>query len=964
MTMAMFADMADSGNEWNNGFDLSPPRTFANSPHGGRKTTGYAVTEDPVVLYDGPRRYIVETLTHQYDWFDLDLDDEVDHPEETWAVVDVKLTFIFNKVKKQVIILKDIKKVIEGKELLTPLDIQFSNREEVDIGPSPDWESYAHFWHQENETCYGPDWHMAPGLMREYINETTLSSPQPTDEVVSPCIPESFPWNWPAVEGSVRVYLNGVFLENGIDYTILDRGTKYDSRCDGLRVELHPEGRTLKTGDVVKIIFKVWKYTMNFEKEVGGDATPDDWEKMTGVPHLYDMVQVISEDKKNVLWKAYWPVLSDYTPDGWPQWWTPLIWVSRTDLAIEPGIPFTIGEWDFMLGKGYPVMFRGVEVVGLTDWHHSSDADMPDGANVVEWEVKYMLEEVFNPWDLEKVTHKPTKTWVEWTYDTTSYKTNHRPFAYWDDLNWGLYNDDMGNKVFSERVWDLTTGELLLRNHDYGVDVTPEGFGIITDLNPAHDYKIMYHTLPAISEMANYGFTWEYNETYTGPGQITILPGELVINPLWSDNLGAMHGFNASIGPITLDLNRTLSESSMKQIFQYDMDVKEYDFKIYKEDGDYMMPGWHLTKLDNDDDIFPPHEVEFENGTITLDIDLKWYNISSSNDLTVTWPMEGETLHVNKLKHDVMAEVVLGHVGGNLTVAVTLNVTVSYDEMLGGRYEHTVVGKEAASVDSIGAALITAAFKNKQIEIGIGSIDMEEEEIYNAAPYVMRRFGDGMALTDYHMDHAAGDHRAAVKDDWCHTWQISGANLITVGGPGANVLTYYVNDFANAIRGHDIGTAHISSPWQGRIAAATCWNKNTYSSFDDEDKGIAVISTYHDINGTTILSIWGHFGRDTYYASRFFHEELIEEFQTIPPCITDVILEIDYTDPKHPTFDIVEVLGTISEHKVWEEDWAARAFMVIQDEGGLNGLDWDYMYTYADAPEDTWIITKGGIHDP
>jgi hypothetical protein len=38
--------------------------------------------------------------------------------------------------------------------------------------------------------------------------------------------------------------------------------------------------------------------------------------------------------------------------------------------------------------------------------------------------------------------------------------------------------------------------------------------------------------------------------------------------------------------------------------------------------------------------------------------------------------------------------------------------------------------------------------------------------------------------------------------------------------------------------------------------------------------------------------------------------------------------------------------------------------MVAQDEGGLNGLDWDYMYTYAGTSEDTWYITKGGIHDP
>jgi hypothetical protein len=618
-----------------------------------------------------------------------------------------------------------------------------------------------------------------------------------------------------------------------------------------------------------------------------------------------------------------------------------------------------------MLGKGYPVMFRGVEVVGVTDHHHSADADMPGGINRVETEIVYMLEEVFNPWDLEKVTHKPTKTWVEWIDDSSTYTTNHRPFKLEPDLDFGLYNDADGNKVFAERVYDLTEGRLLRRVHDYDV-TTSNGFGVITGLDSLHQYKLMYHTEPVLRGGAQYGTQIWWNTTKTANDTYTI-PLQTIQPTPWSDTLGAKHAFKAEYGPITVKLasNQTLS---WQQIFGYDVDVEEYDFKVYKEDENYTMPGWHLTTLDDDEDILPEHTVDFTTGNVTVDVDLDWYKISSSNDLTVTWPMEGETLHVNELTHDVSADVYLEVNDTHVNMMLEWQIDVWYDEMLGGRYEHTVVGKDAASVDSIGAALITAAFKNKQIEIGIGSLDMEEEEIYNDAPYVMRKFGGMMdAMTDYHYDHAGGDHRVAVKDDWCHTWAISGANLISVGGPGANLLTYYSNDFANAIYGHPVATEAIGSPWLGRIAAVTCWNKNTYSSFDMEpDVGYAVVSTYHDINGTTILSIWGHFGRDTYYASRFFHEELIEEFQTIPPCITDVILEIDYTDPKHPTFDIVEVLGTISEHNGdgLDEIWLARKFMVDNDEGGLNGLDWDYKYTYAGDSDDTWKITKGGIHDP
>jgi hypothetical protein len=380
-------------------------------------------------------------------------------------------------------------------------------------------------------------------------------------------------------------------------------------------------------------------------------------------------------------------------------------------MAIEPGIPFTIGEWDFMLGKGYPVMFRGVEVVGVSDWHHSEDEDMGAGAtNKVEPEIKYMLEEVFNPWDLEKVTHKPTKTWVEWIDDTTSYTTNHRPFKLEPDMDFGLYNDADGNKVFAERVYDLTDDRLLLRWHDYNV-TTSNGYGVISPLDSTHQYKIMYHTEPVLVQMYQAGttlganLTLRQNNTYTIPVQ--------TIDPVWSDILGVTHGYQAQYGPITvkLDLNETLP---YQKVFEYKVDVEEYDFKVYKEDDNYMMPGWHVTTLDDDEDILPPHTVDIPNGNVTVDVDLDWYNISSSNDLSVTWPLEGETLHVNELTHTVWADVYLEVNATHVNMVLEWQIDVYIDEMLNGRWEHTVVGKDAASVDSIGAALITAAFRTNK----------------------------------------------------------------------------------------------------------------------------------------------------------------------------------------------------------------------------------------------------------
>jgi hypothetical protein len=105
---AMFADMTDYGKDWQVGKELP----FTTAPTGGRKVTTYAETEDMQVLYDGPRRFIALCTNHIYDWLDANENDEVEHPDETWPLVDVIITIIFNKVKKEVIVLKDVKLTI------------------------------------------------------------------------------------------------------------------------------------------------------------------------------------------------------------------------------------------------------------------------------------------------------------------------------------------------------------------------------------------------------------------------------------------------------------------------------------------------------------------------------------------------------------------------------------------------------------------------------------------------------------------------------------------------------------------------------------------------------------------------------------------------------------------------------------------------------------------------------------
>jgi hypothetical protein len=242
-----------------------------------------------------------------------------------------------------------------------------------------------------------------------------------------------------------------------------------------------------------------------------------------------------------------------------------------------------------------------------------------------------------------------------------------------------------------------------------------------------------------------------------------------------------------------------------------------------------------------------------------------------------------------------------------------------------GRYEWTTIGRDAKTIDSAGASLITASIKQKNITIGLAGADMCDPDYTMQMPSIMNQFGMGDTKEDY--KDAIG--RAALNDNWCTKWPVTSSNIIGLGGPVANMFSYYSNDFTDAIYGTP--EYSIDSPYSGMITGLACWQRywddiadgpqwNVYSSYDDPTVGYAVISTYIDKNGTEVLVVWGHFGRDTYYATQWLHGNVAREMspgivqlQSAPAGLTSIILRIDYTDPDHPTFCIPECLGTISE---------------------------------------------------
>jgi hypothetical protein len=283
-------------------------------------------------------------------------------------------------------------------------------------------------------------------------------------------------------------------------------------------------------------------------------------------------------------------------------------------------------------------------------------------------------------------------------------------------------------------------------------------------------------------------------------------------------------------------------------------------------------------------------------------------------------------LHVGWFYPKVSIAVTGSTNGTHLNATVTVKVDGKdsmplYYEYFGGRYEWGIVGRDAHSVDSAGLSMVSAAFKNKQVEYGLAGADMYDPLPYNQMPWVMHKFGTGDTKGDY--KDALG--RAALRDDWCYAGTVFGdevpvasSNMIGVGGPLANILAYYGNDFTPAFYGLP---EYACEDWANKIIALSCWSQNTYAS--NETTGYAVVATYKDLNGTVLFLIWGHWGRDTYYATKWFHEEGVYELQHFPRCATALILQITYESTKEgykPTdFNVVEVLGTISETKIVEE---------------------------------------------
>jgi len=429
------------------------------------------------------------------------------------------------------------------------------------------------------------------------------------------------------------------------------------------------------------------------------------------------------------------------------------------------------------------------------------------------------------------------------------------------------------------------------------------------------EIKILYSTETTYTNYDEIEFNKVENVTFENPKTFTYTDPTWA-NTTFTDNLGVVHTFNVDYLKIILS-NSTNIQGGATATLSGTLDWWATDIKVFKESTTqikvYWLDDWEDSATQNNIQItFDRFELTWNITPPThTDVHIDWAHIDVDYTITVRY-------NATNQRYDIV----------NITISVNgfgLRDDQLYTEHIPGRYEWTVLGRDAHTSDSLGASLVTAAFKNKQIEIGIAGMDMMYYEWMQASiPYVMNCFGTAPGTrTDYKDDGSTPGQRPVLQDDWCTTWPISSSNMIGVGGPLANVFTLYFNEFTDAFYGTNVaGWGETYTPyatWQDKIIALTCWNSTLKAYGASVDTGYAVIATYKDINGTVGLVIWGLGPRDTYYASKFFHEEIIYELQGFPLCVTSIIIEIDYTDPQHPTFNVVECLGTISETTIYED---------------------------------------------
>jgi hypothetical protein len=881
---ALYSDYSGTSGvagDWNEGVQGGALNA---SVHGGRKTNGGAVTDPIKVLYNGPRRYVGLMKTTLYET-----------TSHTNPLVSITFTIVFNKVKKQAIWFKDIKR-LESPKRWGNLQIEFAERGQWDLesdtgetsGNPP--TSYAYIFENQS-TVY--DYHYQGWYNNSPSGfDATYDVAQIIDDQADYVAYAAY---WPK---PLRSWVNDIAELDDKDIyttssTIMQNWTGDGSTTDFVLSQTpmyYPRDETTGRWDETPMVFVGTNHQVN-----GSDFT---YYRTT------NSINFTSAPNSGSDVRAYYKI------DG-----------CTCDIPgtnVEPCSPFTNAEWCFEMDATNDI-FRACSVFGVTDRNNGTDADMSAYTyNTLDQEVQYLLNETFNPFDLYDAVHKDDRRYVEFTSVDSGYNitlSTHRPVqipAEWDqycqfsekiiDLNKSATNALHGQLLIPKRAYDKKTQS----SYHYTVTTYANGTAYITFNHTLlnHRLKILYSTNGTITETHSTGWFGNTSkaDVITREGGYSnatkLLPVSTTNSTTWTDAFGCTQNItilydriqlwsNVTGGgpPTTLSKNATLTLDFHVKFKP--SEIAETYIKVHN--------ATYYANLTN------PHS----------NITYAFFTGNMSVMYTVTTP------HLEHMQISGTITIVANHTwtNGDVVFANYTIASLSLEKKIHGRYEWIVVGTDAATIDSIGAAYITEAFDSiKEIHVHKTGMGINDTSFGPNAPFVM-----GGATSGTKSDYRDTLGRPGLRDDWCETTPISSSDMIFTGGPNANLGTEYFNEFTMAFFARSTYVTNNSVSQSNKIFAVSCWAKNTTGS------GSAAISVYKDLNGTIGFLIWGYDGDDTYYASKWFWDYSsittpdsetvyagIEYLQHENRGVTDIMLKISYTTCD-PTISIVERLGTVSE---------------------------------------------------
>jgi len=966
---ALYSDTLGSGTPPD--IDWQHVASGLSSPYCGRKTNAYARSYPIEKIYDGPRRaeYRLKTVISTNTTVQGFDDDKI-----------LELTFhvIYEKVKKYVLWIKDIKRVDVGKGIGT-MQVEFSERGEWDMERASHPLSYAH-WFVNQTTKY--DKNVFYNGSYAYAGEA-----QAAGYDVCQIISKSLPYvGWAAYWPNTTVNYVEAFDVTTVQTRLSTLSTAHDYYTSGSWPSGYHFGRR----------YEILKAPVSYPRGEGHWSNEpmvfvNNAVKTRGTQYTWTYNET-SGHWGVVFEPAYAPISTDYIRIVYKS----TQGVLQSDMSPaphEPATPYVIGEWAFDLTWANVTrstnQFRCSTAYGVTDIHNADDADKhgvhPDPArgqdayNVLDREIAYQLDELYNPWDLYDAVHIQDSTWVykhtltsAANYVTLTQGLDDRIWQNRTDLTWHGYKlqysgagsetewvnafEDGSTYAAHSGNWAL---ELEANTSGYArVRITPEGFGQsgtyrfgnLTEVSFWYKSIVAGNYGPHIFVKLSNGSSssWVNVQMYnnvvpTASGwtkvdlaHIATFTGMTADQSFWYDSdawtkgtSGPMNGVSSGAGvayhsfdyyrnklanfyvtDIVVELGFNLAGSTVRKYLIDDIDAGYLtgpgcirEERVYNMEEDKLIPSdW--------DQYCTSSEKVMVNGTLWArygyqDFDPSkaatgvyrdYYTIDFTNGTIWFWRWD-DTLGVY----------------ARLTLSVGTRVKVLYSTIefcTVGRYEWNVVGTASAAIDSAGASMVNSAFEEwKNIEVYKAGLDMKDSSFGPYSPYVMREQGVANRTKSQYRDAIRRTH---LKDDWCTTTAISSSNIIVLGGPAANVLAEYFNDYTDAfLTKSDVSTSDLTGYG---IYAPGCWNKTrAYYGGASGAGGYAMISTYKDINGTVGFIVWGYNGDDTFYAAYALRHGLIAYMQYLQPGATTLLLKMTYTGQCAPTISIVECLGIFTE---------------------------------------------------